>query len=117
MTPEKFVFLNAEKFDINDDDTPSPTDAKFNLKWEDSVFGKAEKALDDLSPSIRRLWPDQLPDKAATETVFAYQVLDQLGIGYGDVETLLEKPEFQGLVSEAVKKILEKRKAREEANK
>ena len=109
MTPEKFVFLNAEKFDINDDDTPSPTDAKFNLKWEDSVFGKAEKALDDLSPSIRRLWPDQLPDKAATETVFAYQVLDQLGIGYGDVETLLQNPDLEHLVSDSVKTILQRR--------
>ena len=114
MTPEKFAFLNAEKFDINDDDTPSPTDAKFNLKWEDSVFGKAEKALDDLSPSIRRLWPDQLPDKAATETVFAYQVLDQLGIGYGDVETLLLDPKFEHLVSDTVKELL---KNREEAKK
>ena len=117
MTPEKFAFLNAEKFDINDDDTPSPTDAKFNLKWEDSDFGKAEKALADMSPSIRALWPDQLPDKAATDTVYAYQVLNNLGYGYGDVETLLQKPEFEGLVSDAVKRILEKRKAREEANK
>ena len=117
MTPEKFVFLNAEKFDINDDDTPSKTDSKFNLKWEDSDFGKAEQALADMSPSIRALWPDQLPDKKATDTVYAYQVLNNLGYGYGDVETLLQKPEFEGLVSDAVKRILEKRKAREEANK
>ena len=112
MTPEKLTFLTAEKFDKGDQEG-----LKFNLKWEDSEFGKAEKALDNLSPTIRRLWPDQYPDKAATDTVFAYQVLNDLGYGYGDVKTLLQKPEFEGLVSDAVKRILEKRKAREEANK
>ena len=109
MTPEKFTEIHNQKHNINRKN-------KIELNWENSAIGQASAALAAASPAVRQLHADQLPSPEATEVIFRYQILTDLGIGYGDIEQLASilndkgEPElFQRFTSAAAQRILQRR--------
>ncbi len=109
MTPEKFTEIHNQKHNINRKN-------KIELNWENSAIGQASAALAAASPAVRQLHADQLPSPEATEVIFSYQILTDLGIGYGDIEQLASilndkgEPElFQRFTSAAAQRILQRR--------
>ncbi len=103
LTPEKFTEIHTQKHNN------APTKHKIDIGWEQSTIGRAEAALDAASPAIQQLKINQVPSPEATEIVFAYQILTDLGIDYGDISQLSQHPElFKRFTSLAARKILER---------
>ena len=103
MTPEKITEIHNQKHNLN-------RKHKIELNWENSAIGQASAALAAASPAVKQLHADQLPSPEATEVIFSYQILTDLGIGYGDINTLAQNPElFQRFTSAAAQRILQRR--------